>query len=256
MTATEASLEALVETGILDCPYFHPGGTEVSKELADMCHIAKESYVLDVACGNGATACFLADTYGCRVLGIDATELQIQRANESKARSNLPVDFQLADAYQLPFADNTFDVVISEAILCHLDIGKALTEMTRVTKPGGWVGTHDLCWNENTPEDVKVRFAEVEHERPETLDGWVARFGQAGLTRVRSVEKSQELPRWNKEYSRQLGWLAQVKMFLAILRRWGFAGYRRIRESQRIWEGEHMGYGIVVGVKPSTNADG
>ena len=84
MMTMEPSLEALVETGILPGSIFHTGGFEVSKELATLCCIREKSYVLDVACGTGETACFLAETFGCRMVGIDASDLQIKRAQRKK----------------------------------------------------------------------------------------------------------------------------------------------------------------------------
>lgn len=253
MTMTDPSLEALVETGILPGAIFHPGGLKVSKELAALCGITSTSDVLDVACGTGETACLLAETFGCRVVGIDATELQIKRAQEKKGRRNVPVEFRQADAHHLPFPDDMFDAVISEAALCHLEIGQVLKEMIRVTKPGGRVGIHDLCWQENTPATIKQRFAEVEHERPETLAGWASWFEQGGLVEIRTVDKSHVYPTWVKSEKRQFGLFGQLKIFLAILKRWGFVGFWRIRESQRIWEGAYMGYGIIVGSKPVAN---
>ena len=74
-----------------------------------------------------------------------------------------------------------------------------------------------------------------------------------GLVEIRTVDKSRVYPRWVKEDKRRLGLFGQFKIILAVFRRWGFAGYRRIRESQRIWESEHMGYGIIVGSKPVAN---
>jgi ubiquinone/menaquinone biosynthesis C-methylase UbiE len=250
MAATQASLEALVEAGLLPGPVFHPGGLEITQELADLCRIRNDSQVLDVACGTGETACWLAETFGCRVVGIDATELQIRRAQEKKARRGLSVEFRQADAHRLPFADGTFDVVLAEAILCFLDVGRALTEMVRVTKSGGRVGIHDGCWQEGTPDAIKLRFAEVENERPETLAGWTEQFVRAGLAEIQTVDKSRHLPAWTREYRKQLGLGGQFKLFVGIIRRWGWSGFRRVRESERIVQSEYMGYGIVVGGKP------
>ena len=253
MTTMNPSLEALVETGILPGEVFHPGGLDVSRELANLCDITSTSNVLDVACGTGETAFLLAETFGCHVVGIDVTERQIERARAKQRRRNLPVEFRLADAHQLPFPDGSFDVVISEAVLCHLAISKALREMVRVTKPGGQVGMHDLCWQEHTPDAIKQRFVEVEHERPATLAGWTRQFEQAGLVDIRTVDKSDVYPTWIKNEKRQIGLVGQLTILLAILKRWGFTGYWKIRASQRIWESVHMGYGIIAGSKPITN---
>jgi ubiquinone/menaquinone biosynthesis C-methylase UbiE len=246
---TRASLEALVETGLLPGSVFHPGGLAITQELANVCRVRQDSQVLDVACGTGETACWLAETFGCRVVGIDATELQIRRAQEKKAQRGLPVAFVQADAHQLPFADGTFDVVIAEAILCFLDIARALKEMVRVTRPGGRVGIHDLCWQENAPDAIKQRFVEVENERPQTLAGWAEQFVRAGLAEVQTVDKSQHLPAWSKEYRKQLGLAMQCKLVLVIIRRWGWSGFCRIRESERILRSEYTGYGIIAGEK-------
>jgi SAM-dependent methyltransferase len=150
----------------------------------------------------------------------------------------------------LPFADGTFDVVLAEAILCFLDVERALTEMVRVIRSGGRVGIHDLCWQDDAPDAIKRRFAEVENERPETLVGWAEQFARAGLAEIRTVDKSQCLPAWTREYRKRLGLVGQFKLFVGIMRRWGWSGFRRVRESERIVQSEYTGYGIVVGVKP------
>lgn len=251
MPATEASLEALVETGILPGPVFHPGGLEISGELADMCAIGADSRVLDVACGTGETACFLAETLGCHVVGIDATRMQIQRAAQKKADRGLNVEFGQADAHELPFDKSVFDAVISEAVLCYFDIDRALKEMVRVVKPGGIVGTHDMCWQEDAPQSVKDQYAEIENERPETLRGWAERFHCAGLIDVQARDRSLLVRNWSKEYKQRMGIFRQLKIALQIVRRWGPGGIRRIQTSQRIWESRHTGYAIVVGLKPT-----
>lgn len=60
-----------------------------------------------------------------------------------------------------------FDAVISESTTCILDNDRAIREMGRVVKPGGYVGIHDLCWKEGPSEYLKRRLAELEGERPE-----------------------------------------------------------------------------------------
>ena len=52
----------------------------------------------------------------------------------------------------------------------------AIAEMIRVLTPGGIIGIHDICWKEDTPNDLKVRLKEIENESPETLEGWKKTF--------------------------------------------------------------------------------
>ena len=52
----------------------HMGGFETTKALIELCYINQDTYVLDAGCGVGATACYLAKRYGCRVVGVDISE--------------------------------------------------------------------------------------------------------------------------------------------------------------------------------------
>ena len=61
----------------------HLGGVKATEELATSCHIGAGSYVLDVGCGAGVTACFLAKRYGCRVVGVDILPAMVQRCREA-----------------------------------------------------------------------------------------------------------------------------------------------------------------------------
>lgn len=244
------TLERLLESGMLEAEILHPGGLEITRELAELCGIGSEKRVLDVASGSGEAACFLAETFGCAVVGVDASAYMVERARQKAEKRNLDIEFREGDAHALPFEDDAFDAVISECTTCVLDKGRAIREMVRVTRPGGRVGIHDLCWREDSPEDLKQRLAELEGERPETLDGWKGLFEECGLAEVLVRDKSGLISSWTGEVKKQLGLLGQVKIYWKILRRWGLGGLRRIKESERVFRSEHLGYGLVVGIKP------
>lgn len=61
---------------------FHLGGLRATRELVELCHIDSDKYVLDVGCGTEKTACYIAEVYGCRVVGIDFLEKMIDRSKE------------------------------------------------------------------------------------------------------------------------------------------------------------------------------
>jgi ubiquinone/menaquinone biosynthesis C-methylase UbiE len=173
------------------------------------------------------------------------------RRAQAKARGRqLNVEFKQADAHELPFVADAFDLSISECTLCYLKKETAIQEMVRVTKPGGCVGVHDLCWKEDTPEELKRRLAEIEEEYPETREGWKRLLEAAGLVDVVTVDKSKLIPQWVKNFKKQLGMLGQLSAICQILRRWGFGGFFRIKEAERIFRSEHMGYCLLVGKKP------
>ena len=245
--AREASLEALIETELLKVESLHPGGLELTEELAELCEVRRGSDVLELACGTGESACWLAEQRGARVVGLDRSRRMIQRAEQKARARGLEVAFREADAHHLPFPDAAFDVAICECTLCLLDKEQVLREMVRVVRPGGRVGMHDGCWREDTPDDLKRTLAEIEGERPETLEGWQRLFAQAGLAEIRAVDKSSLIPRWMKESRERLGRMGQLALAWKIIRRWGFRGLRRILRSERVFSSEQLGYGIVVG---------
>ena len=250
LIAARPSLEGLVETGMLKIESLHPGGLELTREFAELCNIQKGAKVLDVASGTGETACFLAERFGARVCGVDRSEEMIRRAEAKGRAKGLKLEFRKTDAARLPFGDAEFDVAICECTLCFLEKERVIGEMVRVVRPWGWVGIHDLCWMEDTPDSLKRTLAEIEGEKPETLEGWRQLFIGAGLVQVKSVDKSGVMARWIQQSKRQLGLVGQLSLALRIIRRWGIRGAWQILQSERVFSSELLGYGIVVGIKP------
>lgn len=246
---TKASLENLVESEDLGFEILHPGGLGVTQELAELCGIEQGTYTLEVASGTGESACYLAEKLGARVVGIDGSDYMVSKAAKKAMQRNLAVEFKRADAHHLPFADNTFDVVISECTMCILEKEKAIREMLRVAKPGGRIGFHDICWKHDTPERMKKRLAEIEGERPETLKGWKALCERAGLVDVQAVDRSYIMPTWMKETTRNVRFTGILKIIFKILTMWGIPGLMDVWESERIFGSKFTGYGIFVGRK-------
>ena len=249
-----ASLEALVETGMLPLESLHPGGLDTTRHLAELCEIQRGTEVLDVASGTGESACFLAATYGARVLGVDYSDEMVRRAAAKAHAKEADVKFITADAASLPFDDGRFDAAICECTLCFLDKARVLEEMTRVVHPGGFIGMHDLCWKEGAPAAVKHTLAELEGERPETLEGWRRLFEGAGLEQITVIDESAILSRWMSVSRKQLGLAGQLMLALKITRRWGLRGAWNVLRSERVFSSGLLGYAIVVGRKPTLSA--
>lgn len=93
--------------------------------------------VLEIGCGDGVLSCLIARC-GCTVVGIDNSDLAVEFARQSAAKRRLPVDFQVASAYELPFKDSSFDAVVSSDVVEHLrNPAGFLVEMRRILKPAG-----------------------------------------------------------------------------------------------------------------------
>jgi len=97
---------------------------------------------LDVGCGNGAfTELIVKRCAPAEVKGLDPSEAQIAYA---RTRSGARLaQFQHGDAQALPFTDNAFDAAAMALVISFIpDPTKAIAEMARVVRPGGWVGTY------------------------------------------------------------------------------------------------------------------
>ena len=109
---------------------------------ANLACIQPGEKVLDVGCGTGTLAIEVARRVGRmgEVAGVDPGTEQIARARSKGARRNLPIDFQIGVIENLPFPDQTFDVVLSSLMMHHLPDSlkhQGLAEIARVLKPGG-----------------------------------------------------------------------------------------------------------------------
>jgi MPBQ/MSBQ methyltransferase len=109
----------------------------------------KPAKVLDVGCGIGGTTRFLANKFGTdtQVSGITLSQVQVDRATAlAKERGVTNADFQVMDALDMDFADNSFDVVWACESGEHMpDKKKYIEEMTRVLKPGGKIVVATWC---------------------------------------------------------------------------------------------------------------
>ena len=111
--------------------------------------IGTGSRVLDLGCGNGTTAIWLADYSGGHVTGIDLSGVRVQNADEKRVLQSQELqnrlDFQKASATDLPFPDGAFSHLWSQAVIYHVpDKRTVLKEAYRVLADGGIMVFDDL----------------------------------------------------------------------------------------------------------------
>lgn len=165
----------------------HGGGLKATKELIGLCRINKDSNVLVVGCGNGASACYLAKKIKCQMTGIDISKKMIERAKQRAKK--LEIKFQAADAQKLPFKESLFDVVLSESVTAFLNKKKAINEYKRVTKKGGYIGLNETTWLKKPSREI----VEFVHQsmgvvEPENYNNWKKLLEKAGLEVIASKE--------------------------------------------------------------------
>jgi ubiquinone/menaquinone biosynthesis C-methylase UbiE len=124
---------------------------------------------LDCGCGPGTlTRGFAEIVVPGETIGIDRESSQFAAMAEAATRDGIEnLIFQTGDIYDLPFADEIFDVVFGSAVLGSVaNAEKVVTEMVRVLKPGGWLGLKefdhggDIVWPQ-TP--IIARSIELYH---------------------------------------------------------------------------------------------
>jgi SAM-dependent methyltransferase len=112
----------------------------VGELLCESLDVRSGQQVLDVATGSGNTALAAARRWG-EVTGIDFVPALLERARERAACERLPITFQEGDAESIPFADASFDVVLSTfGAIFAPDQEKVASELLRVCRPSGKIG--------------------------------------------------------------------------------------------------------------------
>ena len=140
-------LDSLEPEDLSSIDEFHTRGKESTIELADLAQFHSHHNVLDVGCGLGGSARYLAKKYDCNVFGIDLTDEYIDVAHKLTEFVNLSdkVSFKQASAIDLPFPSENFDIVWTEHTQMNIaDKEKFYGELSRVLKPNGRLVFHDV----------------------------------------------------------------------------------------------------------------
>ncbi|MEM7593079.1 MAG: methyltransferase domain-containing protein [Cyanobacteria bacterium P01_A01_bin.83] len=122
--------------------------------------------IIDVGCGIGGSTIYLAQKFGCKATGITLSPVQASRAKERAVETGLDnrVSFEVANALDMPFEDNTFDLVWSLESGEHMpDKTKFLAECYRVLKPGGKMIFATWCHRETDSVAGDLTADEVAH---------------------------------------------------------------------------------------------
>jgi SAM-dependent methyltransferase len=136
--------EALTVAQLAPLDQFHTRGILATGELAAAARIDSSTHVLDVGCGIGGPARYLAATFGCKVTGIDLSPAFIDAATYLTARCGLSdrVSFQVGDALNLPFDDASFDSVFLQHVAMNIEDRTGLyTGVRRILEREGRLAT-------------------------------------------------------------------------------------------------------------------
>src|SRR5262249_18109660 len=131
--------------GLARIDQFHVGGLAATKEMAEALGLHAGATVLDIGCGLGGSARFLAANYQCLVTGIDLNESFIEVARLLTQSTALDVNYELMDALNLKFEDNSFDFAWTQHVAMNIqDRVQLYANVQRVLKPGGRFAMYDV----------------------------------------------------------------------------------------------------------------
>jgi len=140
-------IDSLTVDDLLPIDEFHTRGRKATREIAELSNIKASDLVLDVGCGLGGTARYLAQQYKCSVMGIDLTREYISVGTKLTVLVNLDdrVKLRHGSALDIPYEDERFDTVWTQHVQMNVaDKKRFYSEIGRVLKPGGCFLFHDV----------------------------------------------------------------------------------------------------------------
>jgi SAM-dependent methyltransferase len=178
---------------------FHTRGILATAELATAAGIEPSTCVLDLGCGIGGPARYLAATFGCKVTGVDLSPGFIDAATYLTARCGLSdrVSFHVGDALHLPFEDAAFDTVFLQHVAMNIGDRPALyAEVRRVLTPGGQFVSYDLV----------LRDGNVVYPVPWARDASTSFLLSEAGTRIALEQAGFKVALWRDDTQTALDW--------------------------------------------------
>ncbi len=166
----KALQDAGMDLGHLQCSdlelldEFHIRGKQATRDLAVLARLQNNHQVLDLGCGIGGPARFLAQEFGCRVLGLDLVASYCEAATELTRLTGLAdlVRFQQGDMGEMPLANHAFDRVWSQHSLMNIpNLETLAAEVKRVLRPDGKAVFYEVCAGNGTPVHLPVAWASI-----------------------------------------------------------------------------------------------
>jgi SAM-dependent methyltransferase len=183
---------------------FHIRGILATAELANSARVAPLTRILDLGCGIGGPARYLAATFGCQVTGVDLSPAFVDAANYLTARCGLSdrARFQVGDALHLPFDDAAFDVVFLQHVAMNIENRFALyAEVGRILAPAGRFVTYD----------VVLRDGDVLYPTPWARDASTSFLLHEGDTRATLEQAGFKALLWHDDSETALDWFKAVQ---------------------------------------------
>lgn len=192
LTASGLDPDRLRPEDLAPIDEFHIGGRAATEHAVAKMRLWPEAHVVDIGCGLGGAARYIAVKAGCRVTGVDLTPAYIEAARVLTERTGLAdrIDYRAASALHMPFDAATFDAALTLHVAMNIkDRAGLYREIARVLKPGASFCLYDVMrgekgdlrypvpWAETpatshltTPQEMQVLLADAAFQLVETED--------------------------------------------------------------------------------------
>lgn len=217
----------------------NPTSAEKIKLVGTYLRLGPESRVLDIACGKAGPALILAREFGCRLHGVEVSDVfaTAARARIEEAKLAHLIDVEVADASQAVFDPGSWDVALCiGAAFVWGHIGDAAAKLAPAVAPGGGVAIGEPFWK---------KLGRTEGDFVD-LPATAARFEAAGLSLTGMVAASED--DWDRYES--LHWRAAVEEIATGADEEFAATHREHVERHLRWRRSELGWAIFVGRKP------
>jgi len=145
-------LEGLTVADLAPVDHFHARGLAATVELADHLPIKAGQHIVDIGCGLGGPARYIAKRFQCTVSGVDITEPFVETANKLTAlvRMEGQVKIEHGDGQRLPYSNACFDGGYTQHVTMNVaDRARFFAEAYRVLKPGSFFALTEHGLGEN-----------------------------------------------------------------------------------------------------------
>lgn len=163
LIAAGKELEHLVPADLGMLEDFHTMGRIATAQLVELAGISSDSSVLDAGSGIGGTARYVADRFGCAVTAVDLTDeyCETHRWLNTLVGLDQRISVHQGDVTELPFADDTFDVVVSQHVQMNIaDKALLYSEARRVLTRDGRLALWDIIIGEPGELDYPLPWAD------------------------------------------------------------------------------------------------
>ncbi|HUV88535.1 MAG TPA: class I SAM-dependent methyltransferase [Anaerolineae bacterium] len=168
-----------LEKRLINSPQHARHTERTALALFEHIQLPPEPHCLEVGCGQGALARLLVERYGAQVVASDYDPAQVGLAQERLADLGGHIEFRVVDARDMPFDDAQFDALFSFGVLHHIPGGwqKAVPEIARVLKPGGWFVFTDLVVTPGAGRLIRRLLPRLDQLEEVALQGCLAEHG-------------------------------------------------------------------------------